>query len=412
MIRNTCFSMGARHNHVAILDKHMVHKSIIYLVKRSPPFMLKLSQAYVGAEEKEAVSRVFDNLYLGMGAEVRLFEQELLTFITEDNTTSSRQIACVNTGTSALQLALQACDIGKGDEVLIPSMTYAASFQAASATGATAIACDVDLITGCIDIADAEPRINHRTKAIMHVHYAGGYGDLVGIYALAKKYGLRVIEDAAHSFGSTYNGRRIGARGDIICFSFDGLKNITCGEGGAVISSDTDVIKRVQDLRLLAIENDTEKRFSGQRSWDFDIKEQGWRYHMSNINAAIGRAQLKKLPLFSEIRKKFYRMYYDGIPTTIGTPIQIDRHNCVPYPFVLRVDAAKRDRLADHLNANGIETGIHYKPNHLLSYYKGRGKGCPVAEQLWGEILSLPMHCNLSEDDIQFVIQTICNADL
>ncbi len=402
--------MGTHYNHVAILNEHMVHKSIISPVKRTP-FMLKLSQACVGAEEKEAVSRVFDALYLGMGNEVRLFEQELLAFIMQDNITSSRQIACVNTGTSALQLALQVCDIGKGDEILIPSMTYAASFQAASATGATAIACDVDLITGCIDIADAEPRITHRTKAIMHVHYAGGYGDLIGVYALAKKYGLRVIEDAAHSFGSTYNSKYIGAQGDIICFSFDGLKNITCGEGGAVISSDTDVIKRIQDLRLLAIENDTEKRFSGQRSWDFDIKEQGWRYHMSNINAAIGRAQLKKLPRFSDMRKKFYKMYGDGIPTTIGTPIQINRA-CVPYPFVLRVDATKRDRLADHLNASGIETGIHYKPNHLLSYYKGRGKGCPVAEQLWGEILSLPMHCNLSEDDIKFIIQTICNADL
>ncbi len=374
--------------------------------------MLKLSQACVGIEEKEAVNRVIDALYLGMGAEVRLFEQELLAFIMEDSTISLRQIACVNTGTSALQLALQACGVGAGDEILIPSMTYAASFQAASATGATVIACDVDLTTGCIDTVDAETRITSKTKAIMPVHYAGGYGELADVYALAQKYNLRVIEDAAHSFGSTYQGKYVGATGDIICFSFDGLKNITCGEGGAVISGDKSVMKRIQDLRLLAIENDTEKRFSGQRSWDFDIKEQGWRYHMSNINAAIGRTQLKKLPHFSEMRKKFYRMYYDGIPTAIGTPIQIDRHNCVPYPFVLRVNATKRDQLAEHLNKHGIETGIHYKPNHLLSYYKGHDKGCPVAEQLWGEILSLPMHCNLGEDDIHFIIKTICNADL
>src|SRR5690606_32413952 len=131
-------------------------------------------------------------------------------------------------GTSALQLAIQACGIGAGDEVIIPSLTYVASFQAASATGATPIACDIDPTTGCIDVVDAEKRITPKTKAIMPVHYAGGFGDLEGVYDIAHRYGLRVIEDAAHSFGGYYKDKPVGAHGDIICFSFDGIKNITC----------------------------------------------------------------------------------------------------------------------------------------------------------------------------------------
>ena len=139
-----------------------------------------------------------------------------------------------------------------------------------------------------------------KTKAIMPVHYTGGVGDLESVYKFAKKFSLRVIEDAAHAFGTTYKGQRVGAFGDIVCFSFDGIKNITSGEGGCVVTDNEEILGKVRDARLLGIERDTDQRFKGNRSWEFDVKDQGWRYHMSNIMAAIGIEQLKNDQLRSQ----------------------------------------------------------------------------------------------------------------
>lgn len=358
--------------------------------------MIKLSQACLGNEEKQAISRVIDNLYLGMGKEVKAFEEELQAFISEDI-----QVACVNTGTSALHLATQACGIGPGDEVLIPSITYVASFQAVSATGAKPIPCDVDIDTGCISVKSAEDHITSYTKAIMPVHYGGNPGDLDGIYTLAKQYNLRVIEDAAHSFGGYYKGHRVGAVGDVICFSFDGIKNITCGEGGAVVSKDKSIIEKVQDLRLLGIANDTEKRYLGKRSWDFDVVDQGWRYHMSNINAAIGREQLKKSDHFWEIRKTLHHHYMKQLPKQFVETLDIDVNQVNPHMLPVKIKEGSRDELRDYLLDHEIETGIHYKPNHLLTKY--RSHDCPNTEKLYGQLLTLPFHCNMSISDVEKV---------
>ena len=184
--------------------------------------MIRLSKSSIGEAEKQAVVRVLDNEYLGMGTEVKQFEEELTKFF-------GRPAVCVVNGTAALHLSLQAAGVSQGDEVLVQSLTYVASFQAISATGARPIACDVDVETLCLDWRDAEKRLTTRTKAVMPVHYAGGVGALDEIYAFAGQHGLRVIEDAAHAFGTEYQGKKVGGFGDIACFSFDGIKNITSG---------------------------------------------------------------------------------------------------------------------------------------------------------------------------------------
>jgi len=362
--------------------------------------MIKLSSASLGSEEKEAVDRVLDAKYLGMGQEVMLFESELEAFFSHKT-----RVACVNTGTSALQLALQACGIGQGDEVLIPSLTYVASFQAASATGATPIACDIDLKNGCLDFLAARKKLTPRTKAVMYVHYGSGIGDRERLFSFAHEFGLRVIEDAAHSFGGYDKGERIGERGDILCFSFDGIKNITCGEGGAVVSSDEKVIDKIRDLRLLGVQKDTEQRYAGKRSWDFDVTEQGWRYHMSNMNAAIGRAQLKKIDGFGKKRRSLaqvYKQHLQGLPIEC---LDIDLDNSVPHIFPVLVEKGKRTSLRDFLLSHHIETGVHYKPNHLLTKY--RSHDCPQAEAFGERILSLPLHVGLDEGEIIRVSQSI-----
>jgi dTDP-4-amino-4,6-dideoxygalactose transaminase len=362
--------------------------------------MIRLSKSTIGEAEKKAVLEILDREYLGMGNEVKEFENMLTGFF-------DRPVACVNSGTAALHLALQAIGLGPGDEVLVQSLTFIATFQSISATGATPVSCEVDPATITIDLKDAEKKLTDKTRGIMPVHYASGMGPLNDIYAFAKVNGLRVVEDAAHAFGSLYNGKKVGSFGDIACFSFDGIKNITCGEGGAVVTDDGTVLEKVRDARMLAVEKDTEKRFAGQRSWEFDVKDQGWRYHMSNIMAAIGSEQFKRLPHITETRRALALRYVkrlNGIDCI--EPIRLDYHNIVPHIFVVKVKNGKRDALRSFLIENNIECGVHYYPNHMLTKYK-TPYSLPATEQAYREIFSLPCHLGLTYKDQDYVISKI-----
>ncbi|HAZ03475.1 MAG: aminotransferase [Bacteroidetes bacterium GWF2_42_66] len=363
--------------------------------------MIRLSKSVIGKEEVSAVTNVLKKGFLGMGEEVQQFEQLL-------SDRFCRPVICVNTGTAALQLALQGCGIGVGDEVLVQSLTYLASFQAISASGASPIACEVNTENLTIDLGDAQKRLTKQTKAIMPVHYSGNPGDLDAIYSFAKKNNLRVIEDAAHAFGSLYKNKQIGSFGDICCFSFDGIKNITSGEGGAIITNDQSVIDRVKDLRLLSVSKDSDNRYKNQRSWDFDVVEQGWRYHMSNIMAAIGIEQLKKFNSFQEKRKVLSSLYKQFLSGVSGIELlHIDYTEITPHIFVIKVKSGRRDLLKIGLENCGIQTGMHYKPNHLLKYYSSNS--LPLTEKLYNEILTLPLHPDLMESDIAFICEKIKN---
>jgi dTDP-4-amino-4,6-dideoxygalactose transaminase len=366
--------------------------------------MIRLSKSSISELEKKAVLQVLDQEHMGMGAEVQKFEEKLTEFF-------GRPAVAVATGTVALQLALQAADIGCGDEVLVQSLTYVASFQAISATGAIPVACDVEAETVTIDLKDAERRLTEATKAIMPVHYAGGVGDLSAVYEFAETHNLRVIEDAAHAFGTVYNERRVGGFGDVSCFSFDGIKNITSGEGGCVISEDADLLERIRDLRLLGVERDTDNRFKGARSWDFDVHHQGWRSHMSNIMAAIGTVQLSRFQDLAGRRQNLASRYVTKLK---GYPkLSLLRSNYsieVPHIFpVILENNQNRDGLRASLLSRGIETGIHYKPAHHLSFYLQPGDSIelPVTENICGRLLTLPLHPDLTFEDVEFVVKNI-----
>jgi len=362
---------------------------------------IRLSKSCISESEKKAVMEVLDQEFLGMGAQVKKFESMLSEFF-------GRQAVCVSSGTAALQLALQAAGIKPGDEVIVQSLTYVASFQAISALGAIPIACDVDSDSLCMDWRDAEKKITKKTKVLMPVHYSGGVGKLNEIYKLAKDNSLIVIEDAAHAFGTEYQGKRVGGFGDIACFSFDGIKNITSGEGGCVVSSDMDFLKRVCDARLLGVENDTQKRYSNQRSWDFDVNNQGWRYHMSNLMAAIGIEQLKRFETFADKRKQLSIQYTKLLGGINGlTLINHNYNDVVPHIFVVRFDSkSSRDHVREVLNENGIQAGIHYKPNHLLTLYKSSSNLINV-NQAYSELLTLPLHVDLNEEEIKLICNLI-----
>ena len=363
---------------------------------------VRLSKSIIGEQEIEAVADVMRRGYLGMGVDVQLFENELSEFIG-----GGREVVCVNTGTSAIQLALQACGIGAGDEVLVPSLTFVATFQAITAAGATPVACEVRRETCTIDVEDATRRLTERTKAIIPVHYASGRGDLDKVYELARVHNLRVVEDAAHAFGCKWKGKRVGAAGDIVCFSFDGIKNITSGEGGAVVTSDRAVARYIQDARLLGVMRDTQKRYLGQRSWEFDVTIQGWRYHMSNIMASIGRVQLRRFDSFAEKRVHLAKNYTKILTGIDGLSfLHLNYGDIIPHIFPIFIESDKRDAVRDALLSANIECGIHYKPNHLLSLYK-TDYDLPVTENLFLEMLTIPLHPEVDQRQQETIISII-----
>ncbi len=368
--------------------------------------IIRLSNSCIGDAEKQAVMGVLDRENLGMGFEVQQFEEALTEFF-------DRPVVCVINGTASLHLSLQACDVGVGDEVLVPSLTYVASFQAISATGAKPVACDIDGQTCLLDLVDAEKRITKNTKAIMPVHYTGGVGDLRTLYKFANKHNLRIIEDAAHAFGTTYQGKRIGSFGDIVCFSFDGIKNITSGEGGCIVTDDETILQKVRDARLLGVEKDTDKRYSGERSWDFDTTAKGWRYHMSNIMAAIGIEQLKRFPKFAVKRQQLAKQY-DKLFSSHSSikPVSRDYDTVVPHIYIVRIYGMKnRKDIQQKMLEKGIQVGYHYQPNHWLSLFKDKEQNSlPVTDTVFPELLSLPLHPDLNVEDVDFMTAELINT--
>ena len=375
---------------------------------------MRLSRSVVGEREADAVRRVIvEDGYLGMGSEVHRFEEDLARYLGVEPT----QLATCNTGTAALTMAVDAVAPGRfGDvkrgSVLVPSLTFVASFQAVTAAGCEAIPCEVLLETGTIDLEDAAKRLRPDTFAIMPVHYASSPYHLDEVYAFAKEHGLRVIEDAAHAFGCLHKGKKIGSFGDVVCFSFDGIKNITSGEGGLVVAHNAGEATVMQDARLLSVASDTKARFAGGRTWDPDVTRQGWRFHMSNIMAAIGRVQLTRLePEFIPARKRLSALYRELLAdeSRVAFLKTSPDDDIVPHIQPLRVLNGRMHEVRQYLLDHDIPVGVHYKPNHLLSYFKSQAP-LPATEQLYSELMTLPLHPALSEDDVKLVCTTIRKA--
>lgn len=363
---------------------------------------MRLSKSIIGDKEKGIVQDVLKEEYLGMGHYVQKFENNLSLYL-------NNKVSVVNSGTAALHLALLAMGIGKGDEVLVPSLTYVASYQAISATGATPVSCEAILESGHIDLDDAKRKVGPNTKALMPVHYAGNPVDFESVQNFSNQHNVRIIEDAAHAFGSLHrNGKKVGEVGDVICFSFDGIKNITSGEGGAVVTSDKAIIQFVNDARLLGVHKDSDARYSGNRSWEFDVQDQGFRYHMSNIFAGIGLAQLERFELeFKSARQTLARQYFELLNATPNIEcFAMDFDQVVPHIFPIKV-LKNRDQLRVQLIEQGIEAGIHYFPNHRLSFYKKPNDVLPNTDALYDQLLTLPLHPEVTREDQLKIVEII-----
>ena len=358
------------------------------------PFVdLKLQYRSIKTEIDAAIARVVENTSFILGSEVRAFEAAFAAYV------GARACIAVNSGTAALQLALMACGIGAGDEVIVPSFTFFATAEAVSVLGATPVFVDVDPTSYTVTAAAIERAIAPRTRAIIPVHLYGQAADLDPILEVATKHKLQVIEDAAQAHGAEYKGKRVGAQSHAGCFSFYPSKNLGAyGEGGAIVTNDEELAKR---LRLLRDHGSTSK---------YAHAIVGYNFRMEEIQAAVLNVKLPHLNDWNDRRRNHAARYNEALANSgLVLPREMDYARHVYHVYA--VQSERRDELQQRLTAAGIQTGVHYPiPIHLqqaylsLGYKPGR---LPVTEQLAERVLSLPMYPELSDEQIEHVARAI-----
>ena len=350
------------------------------------------------------MQKVFDTRWLGMGATTKEFEDKLRELL------GAKHVLAVNTGTSALHIALDALNLQPGDEVIVPSLTFVASIHTILAVGARPVFCEVSPDTLNMDIPDVLRRVTPRTRGIMPVHYGGLACEMDELLPMARKRKIWIVEDAAHAVGSAYKGRKVGTLGDVTCFSFDPIKNITCGEGGAIATDNDEIASRIIPKRILGIDNDTWSRYRNERNWFYEVVTTGYRYHMPNLNAAIGLEQLKRLETFKVRKQAIVRRYDEAFGDLKGLRlIQHDLAETFPFFYVVRVLGNRRDALMKYLKEKGIGSGVHYIPNHIQPFFAKYRLPLPITEQLYEEILTLPLYFEMTDANVEAVIAAVCS---
>ena len=360
------------------------------------------------------IAEVVDSLrsgWIGTGPKVQRFEGMLSEYI------GAAQCRCVSSCTAALILSLRVLGIGPGDEVLVPAMTFVASANAVEHAGATPVLVDsVPDGTGLIDLDATEAAITPRTRAIMPVHLAGRPVDMDRLTAIRDEHKLLVIEDAAHALGAEWRGRKIGAFGNLAAFSFYVTKNVTTIEGGALVTEDPVLAARVERLALHGLSLGAWQRFSDTGFRHYEVVEPGFKFNMTDVQAALGLHQLPLLSDWIDRRAELWERYDEllaGLPLQTPPPADPDtRHARHLYQVTLNPDAPlTRDELLDALSDRRIGTGVHYRGVHLHPYYRDRygltPEQFPVATRISDGTLSLPLSPKVSDDDQTDVVTAL-----
>lgn len=362
---------------------------------------------------EEEIAEVVDSLrsgWIGTGPKVQRFEAMLAEYI------GASYVRCVSSCTAALMLSLQVLGVGPGDEVLVPAMTFIATANAVEHAGATPIVVDSEPGTGLIDLDAAAAAITPRTRAIMPVHLAGRPLDMDRLNALRDRHDLIVIEDAAHALGAEWRDNKIGALGNITAFSFYVTKNISTIEGGAIVTDDPDVAAEVERLALHGLSLGAWQRFSDAGFRHYEVVEPGFKFNMTDVQAALGIHQLPRLDDWIAQRAMLWERYdalLEGLPLTLPVaPDARTRHARHLYQVLLDPDApTTRDELLEGLIAHSIGVGVHYRGVHLHPYYRDKygflPDQFPVATNISDRTLSLPLSPKVSEADQDDVVEAL-----
>lgn len=367
-----------------------------------------LADLDIDQEEKRAVIDVLDSRWLTMGAVSQRFEEQFAAAV------GVRYAVAVSNGTVALHMACLALGIGPGDEVIVPSLTFVATANAVLYTGAKVRFADIsgtDELT--ISPQDIERRISPHTKAIIVMHYGGYPCRMPAIQELASKYGLALIEDAAHAPGATLDGRFLGAWGDVGCFSFFSNKNLSTAEGGMLVTNREDIAVRASLLRSHGMTSLTWDRHHGH-AYSYDVVDLGYNYRIDEIRSALGLVQLGKLVDNNRRRKMITRQYRSAL-AGCGVEIPFKSEDGRPayhlFP-VLLPEGKERKAFIENLRRQGIQTSIHYPPVHMFTYYKSKygDVSLPATESVAAREVTLPLYPGMSTADIDAVVGAVRKA--
>jgi perosamine synthetase len=365
----------------------------------------------VGEPEAQAAADAVRSGWLTMGSKTIEFEEKFAAYV------GAKHAIGVCSGTAALHLALDAIGLRQGDEVLVPTTTFTASAEVVVYFKAKPVLVDVGAASLCIDPADAERRITPRTRAILPVHLGGHPCDMDVIQDLASRYGLRVIEDAAHSLPASYRGVRVGSISEQTAFSFYATKPITTGEGGMVTTDNDGLAARMRTMRLHGISKDAWKRYSAEGSWYYEVVDSGYKYNLTDIQSAIGIVQLGKCDAMNVAREKIATQYSKAFTGERGLEIPTVGANRETswHLYVLRLNLEEltitRSEMIEKLKERGIGTSVHFIPLHMQPYYRKtygyRAEDFPVASREYERYLSLPIFSGMTGVQIDYVIENV-----
>lgn len=347
----------------------------------------------------------------GHNTATEAFEAELATFL------GVPDVVAVSSCTAALHIGLLLAGVGPGNEVIVPSQTFCATVQAILMTGAHPRFIDINANTLCVDSAAVQAAITSNTGAVIPVLYGGRAIDLTEVQPELDRRGIAVVEDAAHAFGSRLGDKRVGATGMLTCFSFGPIKNLTCGEGGALIPRNPAEADAARALRLLGV---TQSQAARIRTTSYQVDGIGWRYHLSAVHAAIGRVQLAGFASIETTRQRLWRAYARELADLERVAlVDLDIEHTVPFNCVVRV-LADRDKVFETLRDRSIGVGVHYPPNHTQPAFRQWYRPLPVTETTTRQIMSLPFHPAMTEHDITHAVSELrtaltesgCNSNL
>jgi len=366
----------------------------------------------VGEEEAQAVAETVRSGWITMGPRTLEFEKQFAAYV------GAKHALAVSSCTAALHLALDAIGLRPEDEVLVPTVTFTSTAETVAYFGARPVLVDVDPVTLNMSPEDAARKITAHTKAMIPVHLAGLPCDMKELQDIAERHRLRVIEDAAHAVPASYRGVPIGALSETTCFSFYATKTLACGEGGMVTTGSDAIAERVRIMRLHGISRDAWKRYTSEGSWHYEVLHAGYKYNMTDVQAAIGLVQLAKCDRMRAQRARIAQRYnaaFSRLPM-LEIPAQRDDRQSALHLYALRLNLPQltidRAEFIRELGSRGVATSVHFIPLHMQPYYRDtygyRPEDLPVALREYQRYLSLPLFPSMTDEQVEHVIASVC----